>query len=287
MSADTSHLTRSFCMTDGNVRYEMIRPWQRASPEGAVGMISQLAVDSREYVFVLQRTQPHILVFRHDGILERTFNDPRLTTGHGIFIDRQDRLYVVSFDAHQVLVFNRDFELEFELGTFNEPQWGAPFNHPTDVAVAADGEIYVSDGYGNACVHRFSANGRHLSTWGSVGSGPGRFSTPHGIWVLADDRVAVCDRDNDRIQLFDREGRYLSEWRDLLRPMDIWSNGHEIFVTEQAPRIARLNFDGQVLGRFRTFGVYPHGLWGDAKGNLFVAEQGPVHHVTKYQRMSN
>lgn len=275
----------TFHMTDGKSNYRMIRPWQKPSAEGSIGVISQLAVDSHGRVFVLQRTSPHLLVFRPDGTLERAFDHPRLITGHGIVIDSQDRIFTVSYDAHQVLVFDRDFELVMELGTFNEPRWGAPFNHPTDVAVAPDGEIYVSDGYGNAMVHRFSSSGHLISSWGEVGRGPGQFSTPHGIWVLSDGRVAVCDRDNDRIQLFDREGRYLGEWRDILRPMDIWASRDNVFITEQAPRMTRLDLNGKVQGRFRTFGVYPHGLSGDDEGNLFVAEQGSTHCVTKYERV--
>ncbi|QRF55595.1 6-bladed beta-propeller [Variovorax paradoxus] len=275
-----------FFMTDGQSDYRMVRPWQKPSPRGNVGVISQLALDSRGRVFVLQRSSPQLLIYGPDGELDTIYENPRLTSGHGLFIDGADNVYLVSYDAHQMLALDAALETRFELGHFNAPRWGAPFNHPTDVAVAPDGEIYVSDGYGNACVHRFSAEGRHLQTWGGVGQGPGEFSTPHGVWVLADDRVAVCDRDNDRIQLFDREGRYLTQWTGLLRPMDIWSNGSEVFVTEQAPRVSRLDLSGAVLGRFRTFGVYGHGLWGAADGSLFVAEQGHgMHCVTKYERI--
>ncbi|SCX44686.1 NHL repeat-containing protein [Variovorax sp. EL159] len=273
-------------MTDGKSNYRMVRPWQKPSPRGAVGVISQLALDSRGRVFVLQRTAPQLLIYRADGELDEVYENPRLTSGHGLFIDAADNVYLVSYDAHQVLALDASLKLRFELGGFNTPRWGAPFNHPTDVAVAPDGEIYVSDGYGNACVHRFSAGGEHLGTWGGVGQGLGEFSTPHGVWVLADNRVAVCDRDNDRVQLFDREGRFLAQWTGLLRPMDIWSDGCDVFVTEQAPRVTRLDMSGAVRGRFRSFGVYGHGLWGAADGSLFVAEQGHgLHCVTKYERI--
>ncbi|MFH0129235.1 hypothetical protein ACGLHS_03445 [Variovorax sp. VaC1] len=275
-----------FFMTDGKSNYRMVRPWQKPSPRGAVGVISQLALDSRGRVFVLQRTAPQLLIYRADGELDEVYENPRLTSGHGLFIDAADNVYLVSYDAHQVLALDASLKPRFELGGFNTPRWGAPFNHPTDVAVAPDGEIYVSDGYGNACVHRFSAGGEHIGTWGGVGQGPGEFSTPHGVWVLADNRVAVCDRDNDRVQLFDREGRYLAQWTGLLRPMDIWSDGCDVFVTEQAPRVTRLDMSGVVRGRFRSFGVYGHGLWGAADGSLFVAEQGHgLHCVTKYERI--
>jgi len=271
-----------FFMTDGAARYRMIRPWHRDTPQARLRNLSQLAVDSRGRVFVLQREAPHVMIFAASGELESTFDDPRLTSGHGIFIDAHDQVYLVSYDAHQVLAFDADLRLRFALGEFNTPHWQAPFNHPTDVAVAPDGELYVTDGYGNACVHRFSAQGEHLQTWGTVGDGPGEFATPHGAWVLPDNRVAVCDRENDRVQIFDREGGYLTQWRHFVRPMDIWCDGTHVFVADQAPRITRLNLEGQIVGRMRTFGVYPHGLWGDAQGSLYVAEQGPTMCVTKY-----
>ena len=277
--------TPAFRMTDGESRYAMVRPWQMPSPMGNIGFISQLAVDARGRVFVLQRSAPRLLVYSPSGALEQAFDHPQLTSAHGIAVDGQDRIFTVSYDAHQVLVFDDRFELVMEIGNFNQPTWGAPFNHPTDVAVARDGEIYVSDGYGNARVHRFSAQGELLRSWGEVGSAPGQFSTPHALCLLGDERVAVCDRDNDRVQVFSREGRFLAEWGNLLRPMDIWSNGNDVFVSEQTPRITRLDLDGTIRGRFRAFGVYPHGLCGDAQGSLFVAEQGPLHCVTKYERI--
>lgn len=277
--------TRTFYMTDGAARYRMIRPWHRDTPEARLRNLSQLAVDSRGRVLVLQRDAPHVMIFSPTGDLVDTFDDPRLTSGHGICVDAQDQIYIVSYDAHQVLAFDADFKPRFALGEFNTPNWHKPFNHPTDVAVADDGELYVTDGYGNACVHRFAADGRHLQTWGGVGAGPGEFSTPHGVWVLPDNRVAVCDRENDRVQLFDRDGHYLTEWRHLVRPMDIWCDGEHVFVTDQAPRLTRFDLQGNIVGRFRTFGVYPHGLWGDAQGNLYVAEQGPLQCVTKYERV--
>src|SRR5438477_273239 len=83
--------------------------------------------------------------------------------------------------------------------------------------VAPGGDLYVTDGYGNARVHRFSAEGRLLQSWGEPGAGPGQFNLPHGIAVLADGRVLVADRENDRIQLFDPEGKYLDQWTQVQR----------------------------------------------------------------------
>ena len=87
---------------------------------------------------------------------------------------------------------------------------GGPFNLPTDIAVAPSGEMFVTDGYGNARVHKFAADGTHLLSWGEPGTGPGQFSLPHGIWIDRHGRVMVCDRENDRVQVFDQQGTFLA-----------------------------------------------------------------------------
>ena len=93
-----------------------------------------------------------------------------------------------------------------------------PFNHPTRTAVALDGEIYVADGYGNARIHRFTPEGKWRASFGQVGQGSSEFMTPHSIIVDRQNRLVVCDRENDRVQIFERDGRWLAEWRGLCRP---------------------------------------------------------------------
>ena len=92
-----------FFMTDGQSDYRMVRPWQKPSPRGNVGVISQLALDSRGRVFVLQRSAPQLLIYGPDGELDTVYENPKLTSGHGLFIDGADNVYLVSYDAHQVL----------------------------------------------------------------------------------------------------------------------------------------------------------------------------------------
>jgi DNA-binding beta-propeller fold protein YncE len=107
-------------------------------------------------------------------------------------------------------------------GNYNEPAVRAagPFNRPSDVALDPHGDLYISDGYGNSRVHKFSAGGELLFSWGGPGkTAPGEFHVPHGVWVHTDGRVFVADRENNRIQLFDAEGEYLDEWPGFLRPV--------------------------------------------------------------------
>lgn len=265
----------SFAITDGRRLRRVIRPWARLPAGTEFGPVSRLAVTPDGKVIVIQRTEPAVLVFGPEGDLLDRWHHPRLTSVHGICTAGEDGFWVTTYDAHQVIRFDISGRLEQELGSFNKPRWREPFNHPTDVILGRDGDLYVSDGYGNARIHRFDLEGRHLTSWGEPGDGPGRFSTPHSLLLLPGEKLLVADRDNDRIQIFTGEGEFIEEWTGLCRPMDAWSDGDTIYVTEQTPRITAFDLEGKIIGRARTFSVYPHGIAGDKNGSLFLAEQLP------------
>lgn len=199
----------------GEKFYRVERPWGRLPHGDVFGPVSQLAVDSSDKVYVFQRADPPVQVFNPDGGYALGWGGDIVCDAHGISISRDDRVFLVDRDAHQIIVCDRHGSVTDRLGNRHNPALGAPFNHPTDVAVAADGDIYVSDGYGNSLVHWFSPDLELKRSWGGPGTGPGEFSTPHGIWVDQSDRVLVTDRENNRVQVFDREGRYLEQWGDL------------------------------------------------------------------------
>ena len=170
---------------------------------------------------------------------------------------------------------------------------------PADIAVDPDnGDVYIADGYGNARVHRFSADGELIQSWGEPGTGPGQFYIPHGIAVAADGRVFVCDRESDRIQIFSPDGEYLSEWTDTQRPThlvfdaagtayvsELWwhpgqtSRRHGVTQTPKHGRVSVFDRDGRLLARWGTpeatkpgsFAA-PHGLAVDSKGDVYVGE---------------
>lgn len=260
----------------GERRYAVERRWAELPNGERLEAISQLAVDRRGRVYVNRRKDPPILVFEPSGKLQGAWGEGRVTDAHGIFITADDRVFLVDRDRHQILVFSLDGALLATLGERDRPRFQAPFNHPTDVAVAPDGEIYVSDGYGNSAVHRFSADYRHIRTWGSPGKGPGQFTTPHGVWVDRSNRVLVVDRENDRVQIFDRDGDYLGEWGDFHKPMDLYEDERGmVFVTDHIPRLSMMSPEGALLGRCRPTFNLPHGIAGNADGDLFVAEMNP------------
>src|SRR5262249_13750692 len=156
---------------------------------------------------------------------------------HGMHMSRGDALYLVDDSKHMVGKYSLDGKLEFLLGPSETPadtggydgrtaatvsRAGGPVNRPTNLAVAPHGRPVVSDGYGNTRIHRFTPQGRLCESWGEPGSGHGEFRVPHSTWVHTDGRVFVCDRENDRIQIFSPSGEYLAEWLDVQRPQDIF-----------------------------------------------------------------
>jgi peptidylglycine monooxygenase len=270
----------------GDRRYAVHRRW--AKPEGqGFGFLSDLMVDGAGHVHVAQRgTEQPVLVFDRDGRQIGAWGEGTLAEPHYINASADGGILVADRDAHQVLRFDRDGRIVQALGRRHWPSLDAPFNHPTAAAQAPDGEIYVADGYGNSSVHRFAADGSLIRTWGGQGSGPGTFTTPHAVALDSRGRVLVADRENNRVQLFDREGNFVTEWGDFYHPMQIWIDDRDlVFVTDQIPRISLLTLDGRLVGRCRGAINGAHGLSGDADGNLYLSEL-PPQEVTKLERLN-
>ena len=257
-------------------RYAVERYFGRLPPEIAPARVSMVAVDSRGFVHVLRRGPVPVVVFDADGAFQRSYGGGQIFDPHGITVDHQDRVLIVDRDAHQVLAFDTAGALLFTLCERHSPSWEQPFNHPTKVAVAADGEIYVADGYANARVHRFDPHGRLLASFGAVGHGPGAFLCPHSVIVDQQNRVVVVDRENDRVQLFDRRGRWLETWDGLSRPMDLCQMGDgTILVTDHVPSLTAFSATGQRLGRARPSLNGSHGIALAPDGTIYLAETEP------------
>jgi DNA-binding beta-propeller fold protein YncE len=159
---------------------------------------------------------------------------------------------------------------------------GPPFNSPTGVSVSSSSEIYISDGYGNARVHKFSPDGKLLLSWGEPGYAPGQFRLPHFILVDKKDRVWVVDRENSRIQIFDAAGKFITQWTDLIRPTDLFiDNNDTVYVSELCERISIFTNDGKLLARWsnekgkdfdKALFVSCHTIAVDSRGDLYVGE---------------
>ena len=256
----------------GEFNYEYRKEWAKLPPGQEFQAPSAVAVDSQDRVYVFQRRGPPILVFDRDGQFLSAW--PRvpgeLEDAHHIFVGPDDGVYLADRDAHQVLKYTTNGVLQMSLGNRHRAAMQAPFNHPSDIAVAPSGEIYVSDGYGNSSVHRFSQDGTYVSSFGSPGSGPGQFRVPHSIRVANDGRVFVCDRENHRVQVFTAAGEYIDQWTDFKFPMGIHIDSNQVvYVTDQVPRVSIFNLDGELLARGRTF-ENGHNVYTDSQGSIYA-----------------
>ena len=268
----------------GNQVYKVIRPFASWPSTVKIGIFSKGAVNSEGNLYVCQRADPPILVFDRKGQFIRSIGDGREADSHGIWITPDDRVFVIDRDAHQLLCYSLAGELLLTIGKSERPRFNEPFNHPADVAVASNGAIFVADGYGNRMVHRFSADGKLELSWGGFGTEPGKFMTPHGINILPDGRVLVGDRENNRVQVFDSDGKYLAEWHGFYKPMEIYVDStKKIYVSDQRPSVTALNEQGEIVGACKPALSMPHGLTGDKDGNLFVIETRNIRDITKLE----
>ncbi len=296
----------------GAFTYEVVEGWEHL-PEGwSHPDVVGVAGDSRDRIYVFTRSEHPVIIYERDGTFVGSWGEGQFTARtHGITIGPDETVYCVDDGDHSVRVFTTDGKPLMVLGTPGQPsdtgytgtvdsvqRSAGPFNRPTNLSVAPNGDLYVSDGYGNARVHRFSKDGTLIQSWGEPGGGPGQFRTPHGIWVLSDGRVLVADRENDRIQVFSPTGEYLAEWLDVQRPTQIyeardgyiyvselwWRRGQKSYRTgpieeDRLGGFSVFDRDGRLVSRARgtepcATGSFcaPHGIYVDSHGDVYIGE---------------
>lgn len=277
------------------LRYEVVEGWGRL-PEGWVyTQVPGVAVDSRNRVFVFCRGEHPVIIFDREGNFQGSWGEGTFTTPHGIFIDANDDVFCIDSGDHTVRKFTGEGELLMTLGRKDKSgEDGEPFNRPTGAAVSASGELYVTDGYGNSSVHKFSPDGELLLSWGEPGDGPGQFDVPHDVWVANDDLVYVADRQNNRVQIFTSHGEYVEEWTGFRQPCTVFIDVEErIYVPELQSRMSVLDTEGRLLARWggeKTHEpglfVAPHCAWADVHGGLYVGEALQGQRIQKFELMN-
>ena len=282
----------------GDYTYTLIENWAKLPAGETWGNTSAVATDSQDRVYVFQRKDPPVMIFDRDCNFLNSWGISAITDPHGIFIE-DDIIYLTDRADSVALKFTLDGKAlqvigrrgvhsntECEIAGELVPQASGPFNYPTELVPAPSGDLYVSDGYRNARVHRFSPNGRLLASWGEPGKEvPNQFHLPHSILVDPGGLVYVCDRENNRIQVFTGEGRFITMWTDLRRPLDISSDADGILhiseggVDGMSPRVSLMTKQGQVVARWDSMSA--HGSWVDAHGDIYMA-LGAAMRVDKY-----
>lgn len=294
-------------------RYEVVPDWPKIPAEWTWNEVAAAATDSAGRVFVFNRGDHPIAILDDQGEVVSHWGEGLFKRAHGITIGDDDSVYCVDDADHTVKKFAPDGTLLLTLGNSGRySETGAttldfrtvrrsagPFNFPTNVALAPGGEIFVADGYGNARIHKFSADGELILSWGEPGGEPGQFHIPHGIDFDSQGLLYVADRENSRIQRFAQDGEFVDEWPDVARPCDIYIDANDtVFIAElgyqagiwpgwPAPdpsatggRVSVCNRDGDVLARFgggkspASPGDFyaPHDIWVDREGAVYVSE---------------
>ena len=283
----------------GKYSYEVQPRWGKL-PEGwKWGWIVGMACDSQDRVYVFSRSEHPLVVFDRAGNFLASWGEDLFgpKNAHGIYIDDQDHVWTTEWTGHCVRKFTTSGELLMTIGSPGQPadRDGDPFNQPTDVCPAQDGHLFVSDGYVNARVHKYTGNGMLVQSWGEHGSGPGQFNLSHCVRLDRTGRVWVCDRENHRIQIFTEQGEYITEWRDLLQPDTIYFDPQDdvVYIAELQQRVSIWTLDGELVtswgggrksDRPGEFAACPHGIWRDSHGDLYVSEVQADGRLQKFVR---
>ena len=313
----------------GRHTFEVHEDWARP-PEGCEMMAASVTVDTDDRVYCFNRDKTHsVMVFNRDGSYVTSWGAGQFAFAHTIRAAKDGNLWLVDRDHAQMYLYTRSGELLRTIGVkghrsetgvapddfrsdafLRVKHGGGPFNLPTDIDVAASGEFFVTDGYGNARVHKYSKEGKLLFSWGEPGQGPGQFILPHGIAVDSSGLVYVADRENSRVQVFKGDGEYVREWGWLNRPYDIFIDDQDMLHIAEGgfhnymmkrsegplpahdqtmiyppcghspiARVTVCDPDGKIAAQVGGENpvlpgnfVAPHGIWADKRGDFYVGE---------------
>ena len=271
-------------------KYEVVDNWGKLPTGWSFGRITGVTVDSQDRVYICQQLEnPPVLVFDREGNYLDSWGTGFIVEPHTMYMGPNDVIYLADRGAHVAMKLTLAGEVLLELGNRGQPsdtgcnedegevlRAAGPFNRPTRLSPSPRGDLYVSDGYRNSRVHRFSAEGNLISSWGEPGNtAPGEFYSPHSLWVNKEGLVYVCDRKNNRIQIFSSTGEFVAQWTDVQLPTDLHiDRDGNIYVAERPDNDAPENWitvrdqAGSVLARWST--PRSHQIWIDAHGDIYL-----------------
>lgn len=263
-----------------------------------------VTVDAKDNVYIFTRSTPPVQVYDASGKFLRAWGQDTIKAkaAHHIKIDHEGNVWLADIEDHVVQKYTPEGKLLLTIGTPGRlGNDKTHLNMPTDMAIAPTGDVFVSDGYGNARVVHFDKSGKFVNEWGKLGSKPGEFSIPHAICMDSKGRLYVADRNNVRVQVFDQSGKLLDIWMNVVTPWGFHvTKQDEIWVCGSSPMQWRATDTAlgcppkdQVFMKFNTAGKllqvwtlpkgedgqekpgelnWVHALAEDSKGNIYAGD---------------
>jgi len=284
----------------GEYRYDISNDWAKVPAGMEWREVGAIAVDDKDNVYVFNRGPHPMLVFDRQGNFLRSWGEGLYKRAHGAHFAPDGTLWLTDDGDHTVRQCTTEGKVLMTIGVPGRPtpyMSQEPFNRCTHTALSPQGELYISDGYGNARVHKYSPDGKLKFSWGEPGTDPGQFNLPHNICCDDDGWVYVADRESHRVQVFDGNGRYETQWNNLHRPSGLFMPkgkcpvcyigecGPVMGVNRESPnlgpRVSIVDNKGKVLARFGDIKgagnapgqfISPHGLAVDSRGDVYVGE---------------
>lgn len=246
---------------------------QPPNPDWETGMVSWVALDAKGTIYLLQRGEKAdpVLVVDREGHILRSWGKGLYKIPHSVRIDPHGNVWTVDASSSVVMEFSPQGEKRMEIDVGGQPANSrSAFNGTTDIAFGPNGRIFISDGYGNARIVEYTADGKRVREWGSPGTGPGEFHLPHSIVIDEDNIIYIADRENGRIERFDLDGKYLGEFANLGRTYSLKLSGGALWAG-MAPLNEPTGAPGWLVKMDRQTGKI--------LGYVEVTEKGGLHSV--------
>lgn len=294
---------------DSSVKYELVKDWLNLPKELILGNPTGIGIDTNQNIVVFHRADRDwplfgsmpdkpiqhktiLIINKDNGEVVESWSENFFIMPHGLKVDHENNIWVTDVGLQQVFKFSYTGQLLMKLGEAKVPgKDSLHFDKPTDIAIAADGSFYVSDGYGNSRIIKFSATGKYLFEFGTKGNKPGEFNIPHGITLDSAGNVYVADRENNRVQVFEPNGKFIKQFSNesfgAICAVVFDKTKKKLFAVDDVSFLKLkhrgadvLIFDttGQVQTRFGRSGYYDgatswyHDLVVDKEENIYVGD---------------
>ncbi len=288
------------------IEYKLVNEWPQLSPGYNLSQPTGIGIDSDDHIFVFHRAgrkgsnpAPDSLISintvleleNETGKILNSWGADIFIMPHGLTVDKDNNVWVTDVGLHQIFKFSHDGQLIFKLGVPKIPgNDSLHFDRPTDIAVADDGSFYVSDGYGNSRIIKFSSSGQYLFQWGTYGNKPGEFNIPHAITIDKKGNLYVADRQNNRIQVFDSDGTFLKELKNNEQvaqlPSITFDHRQNLFAIDYdftetliiGSTLFQYDKNDNLIYRFGNSGAnkrsssWYHDIAIDSRGNIYVGD---------------